>query len=341
MSTEISLARGGEIPITTLAAPGLTPYIVRLTGMSEALQYAEMISRSGLCPKDYRGKPEDCFIAMQFGAELGLNPIQSLNSIAVINGRPGVWGDGFLALIQRSAPYEWHTETFDEATFTATVSFKRRGNPTPFVKTFSKADAQKASLWGKAGPWTTNPREMVLNRARAFAGRAGFADVLKGIAMVEEVMDYTENIVAQPALPGPPTYAATATVAPAASAASTTSAASGMPQRKSAPPGPGPVTTGPFVTITNIELGESKPDAASKWTRWRVSFSDGTTGTTFSGTLGAAAEAAWEKGSRVVASIEATAKGPKLADLRVVSVPDIQAAGETIDAEIVDIEMPL
>lgn len=190
----------------------------------------------------------------------------------------------------------------------------------------TKKDGSTTTMWSRLA-------DLMLGKcAESLALRKAFPAELSGVYSADE-MAQAENPATAPAL----VYSAPA---PAQLPRGQSTSTVAMPQRKSAP-APGPVT-GALVTITNIELGESKPDAASKWTRWRVSFSDGTTGTTFSGTLGGAAEAAWEKGSHVVASIEATAKGPKLTDIRVVSVPDIQAAGETIDAEIVhDIEVPL
>lgn len=46
-----------------------------------------------------------------------------------------------------------------------------------------------AGLWGKQGPWKTNPRRMLQMRARAFAGRDAVPDVLKGLAVAEEAID--------------------------------------------------------------------------------------------------------------------------------------------------------
>jgi hypothetical protein len=45
--------------------------------------------------------------------ELGFMPMQALQSIAVVNGRPSVWGDGFLALIMSSPLYLDHDEYYE------------------------------------------------------------------------------------------------------------------------------------------------------------------------------------------------------------------------------------
>ena len=34
--------------------------------MDEAIKFSEVISKSGLLPKDYQGKPANCLVAIQF-----------------------------------------------------------------------------------------------------------------------------------------------------------------------------------------------------------------------------------------------------------------------------------
>src|SRR3546814_4979258 len=51
-------------------------------------------------------------------------------------------------------------------------------------------DAKKAGRAGKQGPWSQYPQRMRQMRARAWAMRDGFADVLKGIGIAEEVRDF-------------------------------------------------------------------------------------------------------------------------------------------------------
>ena len=58
--------------------------------MDEAMKFSEVISKSGLVPKEYQGKPANCLVAIQWGMELGLAPLQALQNIAVINGKPSL-----------------------------------------------------------------------------------------------------------------------------------------------------------------------------------------------------------------------------------------------------------
>lgn len=155
--------------------------------LDEAMKYADVIAKSDIVPSDYRNKPGNVLVAIQMGLELGLPPLQALQNIAVINGRPAVWGDSLIAIARAHPACEYIKETFDEKTMTATCKVKRRNQPEE-VRTFSRADAETAGLWGK-NTWKQYPKRMLQMRARSFAVRDVFSDALRGIAMVEEVQD--------------------------------------------------------------------------------------------------------------------------------------------------------
>lgn len=164
-------------------------FALQPTSMQEAMQMAEMLSSSQMVPKTYQNKPQDTLVAMMMGSELGLNPIQSLQNIAVINGKPAIYGDALLALVQSHPKFGGHEESFDDATMTATCSVWRKGDDTRHTVSFSKADAEKAALWGKQGPWQNYPKRMLMWRARGYALRDKFADALGGLINVEEAQD--------------------------------------------------------------------------------------------------------------------------------------------------------
>jgi hypothetical protein len=152
----------------------------------QAITFSNYLAESDLVPKDFKGKPGNCLIAMQWGSELGLKPLQALQNLAIINGRPSLWGDAVIALVRGSALCESVIETDDGHTATCTV--KRRGEPQQ-SRTFSMDDAKAAGLVGKQGPWSQYPKRMRQMRARAFALRDVFPDVLRGLPVAEEIMD--------------------------------------------------------------------------------------------------------------------------------------------------------
>ncbi|MBK5942747.1 recombinase RecT [Halorhodospira halophila] len=162
--------------------------------LDEAMKYADIIAKSKVIPKDYQGNPGDVLVAMQWGLELGLPPLQALQNIAVINGRPAVWGDAMLAIVRSHPSCEYVSEEFDDSRWVATCRAKRRGEQEQ-IRQFSHDDAQRAGLAGKQGPWQSYPKRMIQMRARAFALRDVFPDALRGIAVAEEVRDIPEKDV--------------------------------------------------------------------------------------------------------------------------------------------------
>jgi hypothetical protein len=186
-----------EISTNTTPTRGLA-----LSTMADAMKFGEMIANSDFAPKDFRGKPASCVLAIQAGAEIGLSPMQAMQSIAVVNGRPSIYGDAALAVVKASPVCEYVTETIegDGEQMVAICTAKRRGYPAPTISRFSVADAKKAGLWGKAGPWTQYSRRMLQMRARGFALRDCFPDVLRGLVTAEEAQDYqaTEPAMIRP-----------------------------------------------------------------------------------------------------------------------------------------------
>ena len=168
--------------------------------LTEAIQFSDMLANSSMVPKAYQGKPQDILVCVQWGYEMGLAPMQALQNIAVINGKPSVYGDTALALVQASPVCEDVQEYFeDEGTPNpVAVCVAKRKNRSPVTVRFSIEDAKRAGLWGKQGPWQAYPKRMMQMRARGFALRDAFPDVLKGLITAEEAQDYPDE--AKPAV---------------------------------------------------------------------------------------------------------------------------------------------
>lgn len=169
--------------------------------MTEAIEFSGMLAKSQMVPKAYQNKPEDVLVAVQWGFELGLAPLQALQNIACINGKPSVYGDAAMALVQNSPICEDIKEYFEgEGTSNpVAVCVAKRKNRSEVVCKYSVEDAKRAGLWNKSGPWTQYPKRMLQMRARGFALRDAFPDVLKGLITVEEAQDYpSEQITIEP-----------------------------------------------------------------------------------------------------------------------------------------------
>jgi hypothetical protein len=218
-----------ETPTTTTTEPGMTSNVLppqkteskapiaigraglQLQSLDDLWRFSTFVSKSGLAPKGIQTQ-EAIFVAVQMGLEVGLSPMAALQNIAVINGRPSIWGDAQLAVVRATGELELFEEWFEQkgqrlsrnpATYTddtqAVVRIKRRGYE-PSEVGFSVADAKKADLWDKPGPWKQYPFRMLKFRARSFALRDAFGDALKGLRSVEEAQDDPVE-AAKPATP--------------------------------------------------------------------------------------------------------------------------------------------
>ena len=176
--------------LTTINRQGFAPATI-----TEAIQFSEMLANSSMVPKAYQGKPQDIMVCVQWGYEIGLAPMQALQNIAVINGKPSVYGDAAMALVQASSVCEDVQEYFEgEGTPNPiAVCVAQRKGRKPVIAKFSVEDAKRAGLWGKQGPWQAYPKRMMQMRARGFALRDAFPDVLKGLITAEEAQDYPDD----------------------------------------------------------------------------------------------------------------------------------------------------
>lgn len=184
---------------------------VRLSTLEDAFRFAKYVIASGLSPKGI-DTPEKALIAMQAGAELGFSPMRSLAAVTVINGRAGLMGDAALAKIRQSkvctiGPMIGVRGEGDKRE--GFCRFQRIDMAEPTETSFSVADAKRAGLWGKQGPWSQYENDMLEWRAVARACKRYFGDVLLGLTVMEELRDYptaevrVERDVTPPSTPDP------------------------------------------------------------------------------------------------------------------------------------------
>lgn len=169
---------------------------IQITTFDQLMRFAGIAAKSGMVPQAYINKPEAVLIAVQMGSELGLAPLQSLQNIAVINGRPSVWGDALLGLVKAAPVCDDVIEHIEgDGDHMVAVCIAKRKGKAPVERRFSVTDAQAASLWNKQGPWKQYPKRMLQMRARGFALRDAFPDVLRGLITAEEAQDTPQETV--------------------------------------------------------------------------------------------------------------------------------------------------
>jgi len=156
--------------------------------IDQAFRLAQALAQSGdMVPKAFQGNPNATMAAILKGMEVGLAPTQALHSIAVVNGRAVLWGDALPALMQLRGHHIDVEYEGDGDALTAVATLTRGDTGRKIVRRFSTADAKRANLIGKPGPWTQYPQRMLAMRARSWACRDGAADALMGLALPDEV----------------------------------------------------------------------------------------------------------------------------------------------------------
>jgi len=193
MSQEIAVPITGQPKTSSLMPFGQAG--IQLQTVEQALVFAKAAIESGLCPPQFK-TPQAVLLAIQAGAEIGLGPFASLQSFAVINNRPSIFGDAGKGIL-RANGFDIE-ETNDGTTARCTVTHP---NQKPVTRTFTIEDAKRAQLWGKNGPWSQYPLRQMSWRAFWFAARDAAAHVLKGVAGAEEMRDTPapeRNVTPQP-----------------------------------------------------------------------------------------------------------------------------------------------
>ena len=170
----------------------------------EAMKIANMLAGSKLVPQQYQGHPEDVLIACSWGESLGLKPLSALNAIAVVNGRPQLFGDALKALIMKHGTIE---ENWDNEQGVWTMTAHRKGFP-DVTWSYGYNDAiaaghvsynPQSNTFGlgarKSDAWVKYTKRMCQLKCRNFVIRDAFPDVIQGIDIEgsdDDVMQISE-----------------------------------------------------------------------------------------------------------------------------------------------------
>lgn len=200
-----------EAPPTTIVLRPQKTFSLRPGSLAEAKELAAIIATSGMVPKMYDGQPAKVLVAVQMGAELGISPMQAVQNILIINGKPSIYGDmGKALLVREKVVIDEDDIDVIRQTRTGRCRITRPGRA-PVQRTFSEQDAKDARLWderpqcegwrdGKRvlidnpAPWHLYPLRQLAWRAFWFAARDCCADLLHGMRGLEEVLDYGPDL---------------------------------------------------------------------------------------------------------------------------------------------------
>lgn len=154
--------------------------------LDQQINYAKAMAVSNLLPVTYQNHPENVLVALAQGQALGIAPIQAMNQINVIKGKPALSADLIAALVRR-AGHRLRVEGDDTY---AQVTIIRADDPDYIPKPvrWDMERAKRAGLLGNPS-WQKYPAAMLRARAISEAARAWANDALYGFIYTPEEID--------------------------------------------------------------------------------------------------------------------------------------------------------
>ncbi len=166
-----------------------------VASLSDVLRLADTLAqaRGGFIPDHFKNSAQVAAVILA-GRELGVGPMAALRSFYLVNGKLGM-DASFVSgrMLAHGIALEWLRDD-DEC---ASVRLSRAGMP-PYVSTFSRADAERAGLWGSA-TWRKYPRAMLRARAITAGARAYAADCFAGSVYTPDELRGGDDRDEQPA----------------------------------------------------------------------------------------------------------------------------------------------
>lgn len=193
MTVEISTDTDIEVlpPRRPSAAEALGALAAHVEAMHNAKLLGDALADTELVPETYRGKPGNAGAAILFGAELGLNPIQSLQQIFVVKGKPAIYARTAVALLKGHGIVVQTLETSDTSV-TVTATDPRTGQVETSTWDIGRATTAK---YTSNALYTTDPQAMLYAKAAMEVCRKIAPDILLGIPYSREELELEQQPV--------------------------------------------------------------------------------------------------------------------------------------------------
>lgn len=151
---------------------------------------SQRVSNTVFVPTALRGKNESVLACIMYGAELGLGPMQALNSIHVIEGRTAMSPELMRAMVAR---HGHRIDVIENSNTACEVKGVRADTGSTATVRWTMEDAKMAGLAGKNN-WKTYPRAMLLARATSELCRIVFPDIIAGLSYTPEEVSSIEGV---------------------------------------------------------------------------------------------------------------------------------------------------
>lgn len=162
------------------------PEPISATDMELYKEQVRNVAGTEFVPSGYRDKPYQILAAILYGREIGLEAMESLSEIAMVDGRPSLSAKAMVKLARRAG----HSITGDTNDDRAVAKGKRGDNGDEMTVTFTYAQAARITRRGKklvdGDNWQNYREDMLWARAVSRLCRRLFADTFGALPYAPE-----------------------------------------------------------------------------------------------------------------------------------------------------------
>lgn len=139
--------------------------------------------------KDSR-RASQAIVKILLGREMGIGPASAVVGLHVFDGKVVISAGLMASMIKRSPQYDFKVISLSDEQ--CLIRFFENGEAAG-DSLFNIEDAKRARLWGKAGPWTQYPKNMMYARALSNGARWYCSGIFMGPVYVPDEMGLEDS----------------------------------------------------------------------------------------------------------------------------------------------------
>lgn len=156
---------------------------------------ADRYANSSMVPDTYKGKPDNCFVALELASRMDVSPVHVMQNLYIVQGKPSWAGQACKALIDgcgkfRDSEYIMTGSVLDgtRGCYLQAVN-TRTGKLIKGTEITLKMAMDEGWSTKNGSKWKTMPEQMLKYRAAAFFARTECPEALMGFQTADEVED--------------------------------------------------------------------------------------------------------------------------------------------------------
>lgn len=192
---ENALIAQTDVPQESLQIAAATNLLQNSKLLNQISKLSNIYAGSSMVPDAYRGKPDNCFVALELASRMDVSPVLVMQNLYIVQGKPSWAGQACKALIDGSgkfkdSEYVMVGNPADDSWGCYLQAVNTRTGKTIKGTTVTLKLAKDEGWLNKNGSkWKTMPEQMMKYRAAAFFARTECPEVLMGFQTADEVED--------------------------------------------------------------------------------------------------------------------------------------------------------